>query len=99
MSRLSTLFLGIVIGAGGVIVSENYYVVRSNESVHLVPKVASKLEIPYRDIRGFTMQDWQNNQGLALAIIKSQKQDLMIDSGLQGMQRQFESLLRSITGS
>jgi hypothetical protein len=99
MNRISSFLLGIVVGAVGIIVSENYYVVRSNDSFHLVPKIASKLEMPYRDIRGFTVQDWQNNQALALAIIKSQKQDLMTETGLAGMTRQFESILKSITGS
>ena len=99
MNRLSSFILGIVVGAAGIVVSENYYVVRSNESFHLVPKIAARLEIPYRDIRGYTVQDWQNNQPLALAIIKSQKQDLMVETGLSNMQRQFESVLRSLTGS
>ncbi len=99
MSRLSTFFLGIIVGAVGIVVSENYYVVRSKESVHLVPKIAAKLEIPYRDIREYTVSDWQNNQSLALAIIKSQKQDLMVETGLNNMQRQFDSVLRSLTGS
>lgn len=99
MNRLSSFVLGIVVGAVGIVVSENYYVVRSNETFHLVPKVAARLEMPYRDIRGFTMQDWQNNQPLALAIIKSQKQDLMVETGLTNMQKQLEGVLRSLTGS
>lgn len=99
MSRISSFFLGIIVGAIGIVVAENYYVVRSNESYHLVPKIAARLEIPYRDIRGFTVDDWNNNQPLALAIIKSQKQDLLVESGLGNMQRQFESLLKSLTGS
>lgn len=99
MNRLTSFLFGIVVGAMGIVVSENYYVVRSNESFHLVPKIASRLEVPYRDIRGYTVQDWNNNQPLALAIIKSQKQDLLVESGLSNMQRQFESMLRSLGGS
>ena len=99
MSRLSTFLFGIVVGAVGVVVSENYYIVRSKESFHLVPKVAARLEIPYRDIRQYTVEDWQNNQSLALAIIKSQKQDLMVETGLSNMQRQFESMLQALTGT
>ncbi|MBX3420333.1 MAG: hypothetical protein KF752_02135 [Pirellulaceae bacterium] len=99
MSRLSTFLFGVIVGAVGIVVSENYYVVRSNESFHLVPKIAAKLEIPYRDIRSFNVQDWQENQSLALAIIKSQKQDLMVETGLNNMQRQFESMLRNLGGS
>lgn len=99
MSRLSTFLFGIVVGAVGVVVSENYYIVRSKETFHLVPKVAARLEIPYRDIRQYTVEDWQNNQSLALAIIKSQKQDLMVETGLSNMQRQFESMLQALTGT
>lgn len=99
MSRLSTFLFGVVVGAVGVVVSENYYIVRSQESFHLVPKVAARLEMPYRDIRQFTVEDWQDNQSLALAIIKSQKQDLMAETGLSNMQRQFESMLEALTGS
>ena len=99
MSRLSTFLLGILVGAVGVVVSENYYIVRSKETFHLVPKVAARLEVPYRDIRQYTIEDWQNNQSLALAIIKSQKQDLMVETGLNNMQRQFESMLQALTGS
>ena len=99
MSRLTSFLFGVVVGAVGIVVAENYYVVRSNDSFHLVPKIAARLEMPYRDIRGFTVQDWDANKPLALAIIKSQKQDLLVESGLSNVQRQFESLLNTITGS
>jgi hypothetical protein len=98
MSRLSTFVLGVFTGAVGIVVAENYYVVRSQESYHLVPKIAAKLEIPYRDIRNYSYEDWQSNQSLALAIIKSQKQDLMMETGLNRMQQQFDSLLKTLTG-
>jgi hypothetical protein len=99
MSRLSTFVLGVITGAAGIIVAENYYIVRSEESYHIVPKIAARLEFPYRDIRNYTYEDWQNNQSLALAIVKSQKQDLLMETGLNQMQQQFDSLLKSLTGS
>ena len=99
MNRLTSFFLGLVVGAVGLYVSENYYIVRSKESVHLVPKVAGKLEVPYRDIRSYTMDDWQKNSSLALAIVNSKKEDLLVESGLENMQQQFEGLLRSLGGS
>lgn len=99
MSRLSTFALGVITGAAGIIVSENYYIVRSKESHHIVPKIAARLEFPYRDIRNYSYEDWQNNQSLALAIIKSQKQELLMETGLNRMQQQFDSLLKSLTGS
>lgn len=98
MNRLTVFLLGVIVGAVGLYVSENYYVVRSSESFHFVPKLASKLEIPYRDIRSFTVEDWQNNPSLAIAIYRSNKQDLMAESGLNDMQSQLEGLIRSIGG-
>ena len=96
MNRISTFLLGVITGAGGLFVSENYYIVRGKEQVHLVPKVAAKLEFPYRDIRNFTPQDWGNNPSLALAIVKAEKQDLLVESGLDNMRNHFDSLLRSL---
>ncbi len=99
MNRLTVFLLGVITGAAGLYISENFYVVRSDESFHLIPKVAAKLELPYRDIRSFTVEDWRNNPSLALAIVQSKKQDLMVESGLNGMQSQLEGLLRSLGGS
>ena len=99
MNRITSFLLGMVVGAVGLFVSENYYIVRSKESFHLIPKVAAKLELPYRDIRSYTVDDWKNNPSLGLAIVNSKKQDLMVESGLSGLQRQFEGLLQSIGGS
>lgn len=99
MNRLTVFFLGVIVGAVGLYVSENFYVVRSDESFHLIPKIAAKLEIPYRDIRSYTMEDWKSNPSLAIAIVKSKRQDLMVQSGLNDMQGQLEGLIRSIGGT
>ncbi|MFK7734931.1 MAG: hypothetical protein AB8B50_02820 [Pirellulaceae bacterium] len=99
MNRITVFFLGVLVGVAGLYISENFYVVRSNETFHLVPKIASKLELPYRDIRSYTVEDWQQNPSLALAIVKANKQDLMAESGLSGMQGQLEGLMRSLSGS
>jgi hypothetical protein len=96
MNRISTFLLGVIAGAGGLYTSENYYIVRGKQQVHLVPKVAAKIEFPYRDIRSFTAEDWQQNASLALAIVKADKQDLLVESGLDSMRYQFDNLLRSL---
>lgn len=96
MNRLSTFLIGIVVGAAGLHTSENFYVVRGKETFHWVPKVAGKLEFPYRDVRNYTAEDWRNNPSLAIAIVKANKQELLIESGVSDMQRQFEGLLRSL---
>ena len=97
MSRLTSFLLGIVVGAAGLFISENYYIVRSTEGVHLVPKVAAKLEFPYRDIRQYTVEDWKKNVSLGAAIVKSEKSELMVDS-LTSVRHNFESILKSLGG-
>lgn len=95
MNRLSSFILGMIVGAAGLYVSENYYVVRSTKSWHLVPKIATKLEFPYRDIREYTAEDWKNNVSLGAAIVKANKTDLMVDS-LDSLRQNFESMLQSL---
>lgn len=98
MTRITTFFLGILLGAAGLYVTENFYIVRSNKSFHLIPKVSSRLEMPYRDIRHYTPQDWNANSALGLAILKSQKQDLVVDSSLDQVGNSLEDLLNSFGG-
>lgn len=95
MNRISAFLLGILVGAAALYTSENYYIVRAEEGVHVVPKIAAKIEFPYRDIRNYTKEQWEQNVSLGAAIIKSQNQDLMIDS-LSGVRGNFDALLKSI---
>lgn len=98
MSRLTTFFLGVLVGAAGLFLSENYYVVRSPENFHLVPKVASKLEFPYRDIRDYSVEDWKKNVSLGAAIVKAGKSEMMVDS-LTKVRHNFDSILQSLGGA
>lgn len=95
MNRLTIFLAGVVVGAAGLYTCENFYVVRSSESFHLIPKIAGKLEIPYRDIRNYQMEDWQRETSLALSIYRSQKQELITESGVSAMQAQLQNLLDS----
>lgn len=97
MNRLTIFFLGMVTGAIALYTSENYYIVRGTEGVHIVPKIAGKIEFPYRDIRDYTVEDWQNNVSLGAAIVKAQKSELMVDS-LKSVRPNFDSILKSLSG-
>lgn len=97
MSRLSSFFLGMVCGAVGILIATNFYIVRSKESVHLVPKVAAKLEMPYYDIRDFSLEDWQRHPSLAAAIVTSKNQKLLENSGVEAVRSRVEGLLREWT--
>lgn len=98
MSRFSSFLLGVFCGAGGLIVTMNYYIVRSKDNVHFVPKVAAKLEIPYYDVRTFSIQDWQKHPSLAAAIVTSKNQNLVNGSGVEAVRGRVEDMLREWTG-
>jgi hypothetical protein len=95
MSRLTAFLLGVAAGAAALFAMENFYLVRSNESFHVIPKVASKLEIPYRDIRNYAVEDWRNDPSLAMALIKSKNEELAVGTDLQNMHSQLEEFVRS----
>ena len=97
MSRLSTFLLGVVVGAAGLYLSENYYIVRAPDNFHLVPKVAAKLEFPYRDIRDYSVEDWKRNVSLGAAIVKAGKPEMMVDS-LTKVRHNFDTILQSLGG-
>ncbi len=98
MSRFSSFLLGVFVGATSLIVTMNYYIVRSKDNVHLVPKVAAKLEIPYYDVRAFSIDDWQKHPSLAAAIVTSKNQNLVNGSGVEAVRGRVEGLLRDWTG-
>lgn len=98
MSRLSSFFLGMVCGAVGILIATNFYIVRSKESFHFVPKVAAKLEMPYYDIRNFSLEDWRRHPSLAAAIVTSKDEKLMENSGVDAVRSRVEGLLREWTG-
>lgn len=98
MSRTSSFFLGMICGAGAILVAMNFYIVRSKENFHLVPKVAAKLENPYYDIRSYSIADWQSHPSLAAAIVTSKNQSLLQSSGVESVRGKVEGLLRDWTG-
>lgn len=97
MSRLTTFLLGVVVGGASLFIAENYYIVRSTQSFHLVPKIAAKLEFPYHDIRNYSIEDWKKNVSLGAAIVKAKKPDMMVES-LTSVEHNFESILKSLGG-
>ncbi len=99
MSRTTSFVLGIVVGAVGLYVTENYYVVRSAESFHLIPKVSSKLEMPYRDIRNYTVEDWHEDPSLAVSLMRTKNDKLVLDTGLDAVETQLEDFVRSLGNS
>lgn len=99
MSRLSSFFTGMLCGAAAVMIAMNFYIIRATDNFHVVPKVAAKLEMPYYDIRSFTVADWQSHPSLAAAIVTSKNQNLLQNSGVDAVRGKVEGLIRDWSGS
>jgi|688.fasta_scaffold01137_16 hypothetical protein len=71
MDRLGSFLAGLILGAVSLHVASNFYIVRSDNGTHLIPKLTTKLELPYHDIRNFNADSWKQNPQLAAAVQKA----------------------------
>lgn len=98
MNRVSSFFLGAVIGGVLVFGVVRFHLVRANEGFHLVPRLDSGLSDVYVDIRLFSLTDWSNHRTLAAAIIRANKDHLLQDSATQSFREGLKSAVNNITG-
>lgn len=90
---------GFILGGAFVFTSLKYHVVRADDGVHFVPKVAAQFGDAYVDIRKFTVTDWHQHRSLALALVQAKKGDLMQNAAASGFRQSMESVWQSLTGT
>jgi hypothetical protein len=71
MNRTHCFLLGLVLGATGLSAAQNYWVIQAEDGLHVVRKLETRLELPYVDIRQFTLEDWKSRPELAKAIFRA----------------------------
>jgi hypothetical protein len=71
MNRTHCFLLGLVLGATGLAAAQNYWVIQAEDGLHVVRKLESRLELPYVDIRQFSLEDWKSRPELAKAIFRA----------------------------
>lgn len=98
MSRLSSFLLGMVAGATLLGAAMNFHLVRSDDGVLMIPKLTKGLHDPYADIRGFTLDDWQQHRPLAAALIQANKSELLADGSLSSFRRSIEGVVEGLLG-
>ena len=87
------------LGAGAVYGSLNYHLVRAEDGVHLVPKVASSFDQIYVDVRKFGPMDWSEHRGLAVALVRADKEHLIGDTTAHHFRQSLHEVLNGLTGS
>lgn len=96
MNKVSSFFLGVVVGAVGLYCATTYHVVRADDGVHFVPKVSSGLGGAYVDIREFDTAQWHEHKNVALALINAQKGDLIADTATADLRQNAQKALESL---
>ena len=87
MSRLSSFFTGVIVGAAALYGAMTFHIVRAPDGVHVVPKVTRGLSDVYVDVRSFTAPDWYEHRGLSAAVVNAQKEYLIGDSSLTSLRQ------------
>ena len=93
MNRVSSFAVGVAVGIAGLYITMHFTLVRAGDGFHLVPKIAAKVDMPYTDIRNFTLGNWQKNKALTLAILRANKGHLLQEQSLIGFKQTNQQLL------
>ena len=93
MNRTGSFVFGMIVGVLGLYITMHFSLVRARDGFHLIPKIAAKIDVPYTDIRNFTLENWQRKQSMALAILKANKGHLLQDQSLIGFRQTTQRML------
>lgn len=96
---MGKFIFGMLLGASLMYGAMHYHVVRGDEGVFLVPKIANNLSDSYVDIRGFDLSDWRRHKPLAAAIMQSDRSELLSDSTLTSFREQVHGLVDGLFSS
>jgi len=76
---------GFIAGIAALLVVQQYHIVRAEQGFHFVPRVSAGYDDIYVDIREFGFTDWKDHQGLSMALVKSNKEDLLKASAVNSV--------------
>jgi hypothetical protein len=93
MDRFGNFLIGVIAGVAGLYAAMHFTLIRADDGFHLIPKIAAKLDMPFEDVRGMKLQQWQKKQPLALAIVRAQKGHLLKDPSLMAFKENAKQVL------
>jgi hypothetical protein len=97
MGRLNAFLVGVIVGGGAVFGALKYHVVRSEDGLHLVPKVSSSFEEVYVDVRQFGPSEWTEHKSLAVALLQADKEHLIGDTTAHSFRQSVRDVLDGLT--
>lgn len=97
MGRFTSFVLGLIVGGGLVYGSEHYHVLRSNDGLHLIPKLTATFSDTYVDIRDFDAGDWAEHETLAAAILRADKEHLFKEAVVGRVHDAVDGLLDELS--
>lgn len=97
MNRVSSFAVGVFVGIVGLYMTMHFTLVRARDGFHLIPKIAAKIDLPFVDVREFSLANWQQKQQLAIAILKANKGHLLQDQKLIGFKQSSQQMLDQFT--
>ena len=96
MGRLSALVFGVLLGAGGVVGSLNYHILKTAQGLEFVPKSSLTFEETYTDVREFSPADWMKHPSLSQALVKADKQHVFKDAAVGKMVESVNEMLNDL---
>ncbi|MEQ8788034.1 MAG: hypothetical protein RIC55_17130 [Pirellulaceae bacterium] len=93
MRRIVLFLSGMALGAVFTFISLKYHIVNAKDGLHLVPKATAEFGGTYIDVRNFTLQDWDQHRGLALALVQADKSHLLEESASDNLRKSVDSML------
>ncbi|MFN7333541.1 MAG: hypothetical protein ACK5TC_00605 [bacterium] len=98
MDRIGNFLIGFLAGTVALYAVMHFTLIRADDGFHLIPKIAAKLDVPFEDVRGMKLRQWQKKQPLALAIVRAQKGHLLKDPSLLAFKENAKQVLDRYQG-
>jgi len=86
---------GAAVSGGLVFGSLSYHVLRTNDGVEFVPKLAPDFHEAFVDIRQFTPMDWARHKTVVNAIVRAKKESIFQGAAVETVS---QSVSQSVTG-
>ena len=92
--------VGMVFGAGLLFGFMHFHIVRGNNGLTIVPKIASSIHETYCDVRDYGVDDWMRHKSLARAILRNSRSLEPVDESIEfDLEGSFQGLVGDLIQS